>query len=307
MIKDVPELSVKHLRAVVTLARFGSFIAASTYLRISQPGLSRIVQQTEALLGVALFTRGTRSVIQTPAGREFIPAAERLLGELLQQTQKVRNLDGQMRGQLVIAGLMSVCRHVLPAALVAYRTQHPKMHIQIREGVGSSVHEDVRSGFADFGIGNVPGLHEAIAVEAVSQESCHVVLPRQHRLAKRSVIRLKDLVGEQMISMPPDSGLRRTIDVVAAAQNVHLNHTMVLYQYTSLFDFIASGLGISIVPASVLPAMRSAAIVARPLRPTITRQIGILHLAERPLLPASKAFLDVFRPMFIAAVRNSYR
>jgi LysR family carnitine catabolism transcriptional activator len=307
MYQDVPDLSVKHLRAVITLAKFNSFIAASAYLKISQPGLSRIIQQTEQLLGVALFIRGTRNVAQTAAGREFVPAAERLLGELLQQTQKVRHLDGQMRGQLIIAGLMSVCRHVLPEALLAFRSQHPKVHIHIREGVGNTVHEDVRSGFADFGIGNVTGLHEAISVESVSEEVCYVLLPRKHALAKRSSIHLKDLLDEQIISMPPDSTLRRTIDVVASAQNVSLNYTMVLYQYTSLFDFIASGLGISIVPASVLPAMKSAPLVARPLRPKIARQIGILHLAERPLSPVSQAFLNVFRPLFIAAVRQSSR
>ena len=131
---DVPNLSTKHLKAIVALARFGSFIAAASYLRVSQPGLSRIVQQTEALLGVKLFARGTRSVSQTEAGREFIPAAERLLGELLQQSEKVRNLDGQLRGQIIISSLMSISHHVLPAALVTFRRQHPKIQIHIRGG-----------------------------------------------------------------------------------------------------------------------------------------------------------------------------
>ena len=156
-LQDVPNLSMKHLRTVVTLARFGSFIAAASYLRMSQPGVSRIVQQAEARLGVKLFARGTRSVSQTEAGREFIPAAERLLGEFLQQSQKARELDGQMRGQLIIASLMSISHRVLPAALVAFRKRHPKIHVQIREGLTSAVAEDVRSGVADFGIGNALG------------------------------------------------------------------------------------------------------------------------------------------------------
>jgi LysR family carnitine catabolism transcriptional activator len=307
MMQDIPNLSAKHLRAIVSLARFGSFIAASSYLRISQPGLSRIIQQTEEMLGVLLFTRGTRNVSQTPAGREFIPAAERMLGELLQQTQRVRDLDDQLRGQLIISGLISVCRHVLPSALVTYRKQHPKIHIHVREGVGSFVQEDVRSGFADFGIGNVAGLHDGIAVEAVSQESCFVVVPRRHPLSASQFVRLKDLADEQMISMPPDSGLRRTIDVAAAQSGVILNYTMVLYQYTSLFELIANGLGVSIVPASALPVMKGSSLVARPLRPAITRQIGILHLSERPLSPASRAFLEIFRPKFIEAVGNARR
>ena len=304
MMQDVPNLSAKHLRAIVVLARFGSFIAASTYLKISQPGLSRIVQQTESLLGVSLFARGTRTVTQTPAGREFVPVAERILGDLAQQAHAVRHLDDQLRGQLIISGLMSICRHVLPSALVAFRKQHPKIQIHIREGVGSTVHEDVRSGFADFGIGNVAGLHDAISVEAVAREACYVVLPRGHQLAKLPAIRLADLVDEQLMSMPPDSGLRRTIDVAAARSNVILNYTMVLYQYTSLFEFIRSGLGVSIAPASALPPTREAAIVARPLRPAITRQVGILHLAGRPLSPASRAFLEVFRPLFAASVNS---
>ena len=306
MVQEIPNLSVKHLRAVVALGRYGSFIAASTFLKISQPGLSRIIQQAEAMLGTSLFVRGTRSVVQTAAGREFIPVAERLLGELSQQAQRIRSLDGQMRGQLIIAGLMSICRYVLPAALVAYRQKYPKMHIHIREGVGVSVHEDIRSGFADFGIGNVTGLNEAIAVEAVSRETCFVVLPRRHPLANRAFVRLKDLAEDEMISVPPDSALRRTIDVVAATQNVTLNYTTVLYQYTSLFDLVTAGLGISIVPASALP-VKNPQIVVKPLRPAITRQIGILHLAERPLSPASQAFLEIFRPLFAAAISNSQR
>ncbi len=75
-LQDVPDLSMKHLRTVVALARFGSFIAAASYLRMSQPGVSRIVQQAEIRLGVKLFARGTRRVSQTEAGREFIPAAD---------------------------------------------------------------------------------------------------------------------------------------------------------------------------------------------------------------------------------------
>jgi len=150
-LQDVPNLSMKHLRAVVALARFGSFVAAASYLQISQPGLSRMIQQAEVILGVKLFTRGTRSVAQTEAGRGFIPMAERLLGELLQQSLKIRSGDSEMRGQLIISSLMSISHHVLPSALVAFRKKHSKMYVQIREGLASAVQEDVRSGIADFG------------------------------------------------------------------------------------------------------------------------------------------------------------
>jgi LysR family carnitine catabolism transcriptional activator len=301
---DPPNLSAKHLRAIVALARFGSFIAAAAYLRMSQPGLSRVVQQTESLLGVKLFARGTRSVSQTDAGREFIPAAERILGELLQQSQKVRNLDGQLRGQIIISSLMSISHHVLPAALVTFRKLHPKIHVQIREGLASSVQEDVRSGLADFGIGYAFGLSDGIIAEWITPEPCYVVLPKSHRLRKSPSLNIRDVANEPMISMPADSGLRRTIDVFANERGLVLDHSIITNQFGSLFDFVASGLGISIVPAAALPPAGEYPIAVKPLRPTITRRVGILRLAERSLSPASEAFLEIFRPKFFAAARD---
>jgi LysR family carnitine catabolism transcriptional activator len=299
-LQGVPNLSMKHLRAVVTLARFGSFIAAASYLHMSQPGVSRIIQQAEARLGVRLFARGTRNVSQTEAGREFIPAAERLLGELLQQSQKVRELDGQMRGQLIISSLMSISHRVLPAALVTFRKKHPKMHVQIREGLTSAVHEDVRSGIADFGIGNAIDLAEGVMAESIVHEACYVVMPKRHRLGALSFVSFKDIGDEPMISMPSDSGLRRTLDVAASNRGVIFNHSIITNQFNSLFDFVSRRLGIAIVPASAIPPNESS-ITVKPLRPAMTRRIGILRLAERSLMPASQAFLEIFQPKFLVA------
>jgi LysR family carnitine catabolism transcriptional activator len=256
---------------------------------------------------VKLFARGTRSLSLTEAGREFIPAAERILGELLQQAQSVRSLDGQLRGQIIISSLMSISHHVLPAALVIFRKRHPKIHIHVREGLGSSVQEDVRSGLADFGIGNAVGLNESIVAESVTQETCYVVLPKRHRLAAVSSVSLRNIADEAMISWPTDSGLRRTIDTVAHDRGVVLNHSIIINQFRSLFDFVASGLGVSIVPASALPPSNEYPITVKPVRPQITRRIGILRLAERSLTSPSEAFLEIFRPKFFAAVQTQRR
>jgi LysR family carnitine catabolism transcriptional activator len=297
----VPDLSAKHLRALVSLARYGSFVAAAADLRLSQPGLSRIIAQAESRLGVRLFARGTRSVLPTEAGRTFIPAAERILGELTEQAEKARALDGEMRGQLVIACLMSISHRVLPDALVAFRKQHSKMQVQIREAIASGVIADVRSGLADFGIGPAIGSHGGIVADAVTTEACYVVLPRRHRLARLPTLRLKDLAGEPMVSMPTDSGLRRTVDGAAGAQGVLLTHGIITSQFSSLFGFVASELGVAIVPASALPGANEHGLVTRPLRPAITRRIGVLRLAERTPTAAATAFLDIFEPKLRAA------
>ncbi len=306
-LQDVPNLSMKHLRAVVALARFGSFVAAASYLRISQPGLSRVIQQAEAMLGVKLFTRGTRSVTHTEAGREFVPVAERLLGELLQQSQKVRSGDSEMRGQIIISSLMSISHHVLPSALVAFRKKHPKMHVQIREGLASAVQEDVRSGIADFGIGSVVGLTEGIVIVSAMREACYVVMPKGHHLGRLRSVSLQDIGDEPMISMPADSGLRRTLDMTASERGVVFNHSIITNQFGSLFDYVAHGLGIAIVPAAALPPSAGFSLMVKPLRPAIIRRIGIIRLSDRAITPSSQAFLDIFQPKFFAAIRKQQK
>ncbi|MGH7042652.1 MAG: LysR family transcriptional regulator [Acetobacteraceae bacterium] len=299
----LPDLAVKHLRAVVALGRCGKFTAAAAELGLSQPGLSRTIRQAEVLLGVDLFLRGSRRVAQTPAGRAFIPVAERILDTLGQQARRVRSLDGELHGQLVVSCLMSVSHHVLPAALAEFRTLHPRIHIRLREGLQSDVEEHVRTGIADFGVGSPPVPYHGIRVQSVADERCYAVLPAGHRLAGRPRISLRDLAGETFVSMPPEAGLRRLIDAEAARQTVTLDHGIVVNQYRSLFDFVARGLGVAVVPAAALPPDPGPALASCPLRPAIRRRIGVLHLAERPLSAVSAAFLDIFRPLFLDAAR----
>src|SRR4029077_8623213 len=78
----LPNLSSRQLYAVLAVAEYRSFVAAASFLNLSQPALTRTIQQVEAELGVQLFSRNTRQVSITDAGKEFVGLAERLLKDL---------------------------------------------------------------------------------------------------------------------------------------------------------------------------------------------------------------------------------
>lgn len=299
---NIPELSVRHLRAVVTLARFESFVAAATYLRVSQSGLTRLIQQAEKLVGVQLFHRGSRKVMQTDAGEVIAQAAERMLSDLALQVQSARMLDGELRGQITISSLMSISHRVLPRALMTFRREHPNIHVHVREGLGDDVYDDIRRGQVDFGVANVEGAPEELAVAAEAEEDCYLVTPPGHPLARSKHVRLNRLEEQQLISMPPESGLRKAIDIAANSQGIALRHSIIINQFGSLFDFVGNGLGIAIVPAVALPPDEQGGFVVKPLRPRISRRIGILHLKDRPLSSVAAEFLNIFRPTFLGAI-----
>ena len=194
-----PDLSSRQLQCVVSLARYGSFVAAASDLGLSQPALTRAIMRIEETLGVRLFTRSTRRVALTAAGREFVPVAERLIADLEIGIQNMRALGTRQRGRLVIASLMSVAYGLLPEIIAAYRARYHGVDLELREGVLSAVTEDVRSGAADFGIGDITNASTIPAVidaEPLAQGGFHVVLRRGHPLAKKRVLHMADLRGE---------------------------------------------------------------------------------------------------------------
>jgi LysR family carnitine catabolism transcriptional activator len=300
-----PDISFRHLNAIVALARFGSFIAAASYLGISQPGLTRMVQQTERKLKTVLFVRGQRTVSLTPEGEEFLPFAEHMVGALITQTENMQAGRGLPESRLNVSCLMSISHVVLPKALVEFRRSYPQVAFEVREGVGNTINEDVRSGIVDFGIGNLEDHPPNMITESVMEENLCVIMQRGHPLAGREFLRLPDLDGIPMISMPTDSGLRRLVDTRAMEAGVRLDHKVVTNQYSSLFRFASNGLGIAVVPISALPPDRDTGLAVRTLTPAITRQICIMHMSERPLEPAAEAFLRTLRPLLADATSRS--
>jgi len=291
-----PDLSTRQLRAVVALAENRSFVAAAVELKTSQPALTRTIQQVEALVGVALFSRSTRQVSVTPAGREFVALAERLLAEMRIGLAAMRDLADQRRGQVIIASIMSLGQGVLPALLAGYLSRFPGVEIQLREGVQGQVQEDVRAGLADFGLGYIEDLPPGFTTEPLAREEFHVVLPRDHPLAGQARVRLAALRGERLVSLPPESRTRRLLDGAAAAAGFSFGHGIAVNQFATLYALVRAGAGISVVPGGAGPLREDPELVFRPLAaPRLTRQVGVLRLAERPPSPAAEGLLAAIR------------
>ena len=115
------DVGIKHIRAVNSVALYGSFTAAAADLGMTQSAVSRLVLQLEKQLGVSLFLRSTRNVVLTAPGREFTASTRRFIEDLNIQVENTRALGGQIRGRLIISCLLSITHHVVPDAVLKYR------------------------------------------------------------------------------------------------------------------------------------------------------------------------------------------
>jgi DNA-binding transcriptional LysR family regulator len=296
---DIPDIRAKELLTVVTLAEYGSFVAAASHLKTSQPALTRTVKRVERILGVTLFARNTRRVEITPAGREFVGVAERMLNDLQLTVRNMSDVTREQRGRITISTYSAYSVNPLPHLVRRYCQTRPLIEFRIREGSQSDIVEDVRGGAADFGIGYTNSLPDLLESVPLGKEPVYVVLPTAHPLAakKRPRIRLADLRDETLVSAPSDTYLRRLTDGAAAAAGFQLHYKITVDRLLTVIHHVSAGVGIGILPKHCLPPIQwgegfHAALLTEP---ALTVSLGIILLRARYLTPAASGMVSLIR------------
>jgi DNA-binding transcriptional LysR family regulator len=294
----------------VLVARYFSFIAAASELRLSQPGLSRIIRKVEQELGVELFRRTTRQVTLTAAGAQFVPVAERVLQELSTGVEAVRGLREMTRGQVAIGCPMSVAQSSLIGILVEYRRRHPQVTLVVHEGLQSLIREEILNGVLDFGIGFIRQPMEDLSIQPLYDGTFHVAFHKDHPFAARSSIPLKDLRDEVLISMPPSANLRQIFDGAAAAAGFRLNHAIIVNTYSTLYALVSARAGIAILPDPGVPEPGDQELLSRPIEhPRVASQLSVMSLKSRVMSPAAQGLkqlvVEHFRGQQAPGVQSS--
>ncbi len=291
-----PDLSSRQLQAVLALAEYRSFVAAASSLKISQPALTRTIKLIETELGVPLFSRSTRQVTVTDAGKEFAALAERLLNDLRIGAENVREMAAHPRGQIAVASVVSLAGAVLPGLIADYSRRFPGIELHLREGLHNMVTDEIRNGLADFGIGYVDDAPRSFTTEDLGVETFHLVMRRDDVLARRTRIGLPALADVPFVSFPPESRTRHIVDRAAATAGLSFRYVTTTNRLPTLHGLVRNRVGLAVVPKSERPSpddpdLTSLSLVGQGL----TCRVGIMRLRDRELSAAAAQFLDVVR------------
>jgi DNA-binding transcriptional LysR family regulator len=290
----LPNLSTRELMAVVAVAEYGSFVAASAFLKTSQPAVTRALKHVEKTLGVTLFARTTRRVEITPAGREFVAIAERLLADLQLAVRNMRDVSGEQRGQIIVSTYSAFACQPLPPILATYRETRPQIDVRLREGRQPDIIEDVRSGVADFGVGFVDTLPDTLDRTMLRREPLYVMIPAGHPMAAKRPrgVALAALRKATLIALPGDSYTRRLVDGAAATAGFALRYSTIVTRFESVVHYVRAGAGLGIVPEGALPPKPADDVYVAPLlAPSLSVTLGIITRRAHYLTPAASGLI----------------
>ncbi|EMX2418373.1 LysR family transcriptional regulator, partial [Escherichia coli] len=189
------QVKIHQIRAFVEVARQGSIRGASRMLNMSQPALSKSIQELEEGLAAQLFFRRSKGVTLTDAGESFYQHASLILEELRAAQEDIRQRQGQLAGQINIGMGASISRSLMPAVISRFHQQHPQVKVRIMEGQLVSMINELRQGELDFTINTYyqgPYDHEFTFEKLLEKQFAIFCRPGHPAIGARSIKQLLD-------------------------------------------------------------------------------------------------------------------
>lgn len=291
--------TLRQLRAFTGVYRTRSITRAARELGITQSAASLLIQQLEVQLGVKLFDRSTRSVQPTLAADEAFQAAERMLSDALGLSRRMHDLAQARAGRVAFVAFVAsagAASALLPQVLAKFRAGHPEIDIDMRDVAADDLVPRLIATDAEFAIGSVQGEFAEMTIETLTRGRLSAIGRRTADFAARRALTWDELAQLPTIAMRRETRIRMQIDQALGAQGKHLSPTYEVTLIKTALAMTAQGLGLAILPATMLPADQFPTLIARPLiRPAITRPVSLLQRQGRTLSPAAQAFVTTAR------------
>lgn len=296
-------ISVRQLRAFVTVAQCQSFAEASELLHVSQPALSVAIRKMEESVGGSLFSRSTRSVELSPEGRDFLQTARRLLSDWDEAFDDLGRAFSLRQGKVSVAVMPSFAMNQFPGALVDFQRHYPDINISVEDVVMELVIDAVRRGNADLGITFEPDQLEGVDFTPLFTDRFIALLPPDSPLAGRRQLSWSALVESPFIAMNRGSWSRASTDSAMAQAGVVPGRLLEASQLATIGRMVSVGLGVAVVPQLCQAQMESMGIQCRPVgRPHIQRRVGIFTRRRHNMSRAAAALSEKLQRYFAGGI-----
>ncbi|MDB5798755.1 MAG: lysR [Paucimonas sp.] len=288
-------ISTRHLKAFLTLAREKNFTRAAALSHLSQPAFSVLIQGLEDNVGVRLFDRGTRRVELTVEGRRFETSAARLLAEFEDAVGELNDLAALRKGRVTIAALPSLCAQHLPAAIAAFRAAHPGIDITLYDVTADNCLDLLRRERCDFALTAIVSATD-LDIEPVFADDFFLACPAGHPLARSRSRKLgvADLLPWDFVQQDRYSSVRQQVEAVTYPHQ--LKTVMEVTNMATAAGLVEAGVGLAIIPAVARFNFARPGLACIPLpRKLLTRQIAIVRQKQREDSVAAAAFIALLK------------
>ncbi|MBF6228827.1 LysR family transcriptional regulator [Nocardia abscessus] len=244
-------MRLRQLEYFLAVWESGSFSAAAARLYVSQPSLSQQVRLLEKELGAQLLERGRHGLALTPAGRAFLPHAERVLRAVGEAADAVRQVVEGRSGDVHVLTVRSIASGILPPSAVRWHSLFPTAVLRLHDfSHRRALEEAVRGGQGDIAVGPRPELWEGPVVSLGYEE---MVLVGPAGRDTGSPVELDELAAADWILYEPEQGMSEIVGRTATALGFTPRAVARTGQVAAALLFAMEGMGVALVPNNAVP------------------------------------------------------
>lgn len=273
------DITLRQLRYLIALAEEGNFGRAAAAANVSQPALSVQIRELETVLGTQLFERRARGVVVTPAGRDVLRHARRVMIELRELRQAVRWQRG-LGGRLRLGVIPTVAPYLLPAALPLLRARNIGLDLGVREGRTRALVEELREGALDAAVVALP-IDAADLVEAPLFEDRFLLAGSARQIAALGApLRPDEMRPDRLLLLEDGHCLTDQVLAACAFGRDAARLDLRASSLSTLCRLVGEGFGLTFVPELALRSEGAAATGLSLVRfdaPEPLRMIGLVR------------------------------
>ena len=293
---------LKQLRAFCYVVKFGSVARAAESLFLSASSVSLQLSALEIELDVRLLERMRPRLTLTHEGQLLYDLARPLVEGMENLDQQFRQQRGGVQAvEVHIAAGASTIQYLLPPLVRDYRERHPDVRLQLANVTGKDGLALLRSDEVDFAVGSMLDVPHDLVYEPVQWFDPMLILPPGHALAAKTELSLADLSPYGLILPPQRLTTYRMIDLVFQQAKVPYHVAIEVGGWEVIKQYVAMGLGISIVTGICIGNEDSERLVVRNMRRYFPqRSYGVVMRKGKYLSAQARAFIDLVKPGLFA-------
>jgi len=273
----------------------GSVTEAAALMAVTQPAVSRLLRDFQALLNMKLFEKRGTGLVPTAAASALYTEVERSFIGLERITVAAEEIRTRRTGLVRVAALPALANGYLPRLTGRFLMERPNLTLSCFGVISPIVVDWVLNNQCDVGFAQVPIVHAGLPSVRLPALPRVAIMPEGHRLAIKSLLIPRDFEGESFVSLTAGSTGRHLIDQAFNRDDVR----RVLRVETSLSEImcgmVSSGLGVAICDPFTALEFEGRGIVMRPFEPRIDFDLAAVFAPQRSPSPVALDLVEEVR------------
>ena len=288
-------MTLRHLRVFLAVYQTQNVTRAAERLHMTQPTVTRAVQELERYYGVRLFERINRRLYITQSGRQLYARAVHIVGSFDRMEKGLKNWDEF--GLLRIGATPTLASVLLPKTLMTFEKKHPKLRVRCSVENGTHLQEALADDRLDFALIEGEVAAEHLHAEPFSEDRLILLLPPDDPRRNAPALTLRELAESPLLLREKGSMGRSFLDRVFAAHDLPLEPLMESISTHAIIQAVHAGLGISFLPQRLIRhSVESGFVATRAVddEPFVRRNFAVWH-EDKFLTRSARELLEDFR------------